>query len=434
MPTITYPFTRTCDVMLLQDMGTLVYYTDIVKTITWRRSWNLLGQIATVAFIPMPELPQHLPLAGKFIIRLSDAGEVMRGRNFKDSPVAASITLYDFSRELQESEDDLYFEQSHTPRQAAYHVLNAWGVPIGELADPKVTIPGVIHRNRRLADIIIDAYGRAAYETGNRYSFRFIQDKFHVLQLPNDPEQVDPSKIWKFRRGENIINASSYDRDASKMVTQVKVRGAATDINKPLLSSTQAGDTTPQLRSTYGIARKSQDVINKFGLIQRLVSDSSRQTGAEAQSIADVTLDRDSRVRLSGTFTTFMIPDMWPGDFIFLEDDQIGMNDYVYVAAIDYRIDGSATSGQMDIEWTIEDPMEDWFTQLLQSELAIGRQQQRSRQARLSQRTQPQNIITKLAAEASLTGVPILPVGSTSRRAQEQKSRTQVLADEANLR
>ena len=236
--------------------------------------------------------------------------EVFRGfvweRPYK-SAVEKHLELicYDNLIYFQQSEEYQYFSAGSSTETICQKLCNDWGVTLqyntDSITHPKLPLRG------RLSDIFLtDLLEEVRKKKGTKSLMRSIKDVVHIDKYGSN------KTVYRFLRGEggNTISTSS-NITMEKMVTKVIILGKEDDNDRAAVEATVKGDT-----ATYGT-------------IQRIVSNTSGTSAADAQQEAQELINEYGKPEYTFSVSTVDIPWVRKGDKIYVEaGDMIG-NFYV---------------------------------------------------------------------------------------------------------
>lgn len=169
-----------------------------------------------------------------------------------------SITAYERTKYMAESEDEYLFNAGMTASSIIKKIASDWNIPLGNIANTKIKLAKQVFRGgRNLYSIIRDVLAETVDKGGDMYIPRMAGGKLELVPIGSN------AIVWSLETIESAEHTITMDG----MVTKVKVLGSSNSDNKlsPVLAIV-TGDTA------------------KYGTIQRVYSDSQIKNVSEAKT------------------------------------------------------------------------------------------------------------------------------------------------------
>ena len=167
--------------------------------------------------------------------------EVFRGYLWKRTYTTSikerelEYTCYDNLIYFQETEDCEFFASGKTTKEVCQTLCDKWGVSLSYTYD-SITHEKLPLKGRMYDFFTADILDQVKKENGNKYCIISDKDVMYIKPVGSN------STIYRFKAGENIINAGSgWTMDG--MITQVIILGKATDEGRYPIEATVSGDT-----------------------------------------------------------------------------------------------------------------------------------------------------------------------------------------------
>ena len=220
--------------------------------------------------LPMSIVLKGIPASGGSRVTLFD-GVVWDITDSYKGTHYISITAYERTKYMAESEDEYLFNAGMTASSIIKRIASDWNIPLGSIADTKIKLAKQLFRGgKNLYSIIRDVLVETVDKGGNMYIPRMAGGKLELVPIGSN------SAVWLLETIESAQRTITMDG----MVTKVKVLGNSDSDNKrsPVLA-TVTGDTA------------------KYGTIQKVHSDSQIKNASQAKTAG--------RKLLSGPIETF---------------------------------------------------------------------------------------------------------------------------------
>jgi len=246
-------------------------------------------------------LHQLIPLGGQVFLYAdwgSGQQEIFRGTVFAwdyriDPLEHFTITTYDQLIYLMKSKDDRFYKAGQTAKAIIQDIAKAWGIPLGTIQGPDVTLAKQVFRGDTLADMIYSVLNEAKKKGGGKWIVRSKQGKIDVIR----PGQNTPVYVFSANANVDSIN----DRqDIEELVTRVKIIGAEDKEGKAPVVATLDGRT-------------------EFGTLQEVVYQRQFDNAAAAKAAAQDILKERGQPRRRRKVTAPDLPFLRRGDKVKVE-------------------------------------------------------------------------------------------------------------------
>ena len=287
--------------ILLRPDGQRVDLQPFIRSLSWEENEGELAVRLEAEFHnqQLPDgkwLHQLIPLGGQIFL-YSDWGsgqqEIFRGTVFAwdyriDPLEHFTITAYDQLIYLMKSKDDRFYKAGQTAKTVIQDIAKAWGIPLGTVQGPDVTLAKQVFRGETLADMIYSVLNEAKKKGSGKWIVRSKQGKIDVIR----PGQN--TSIYVFSAYTNV--ESIEDRqDIEDLVTRVKIIGAEDSEGKAPVVATLDGRT-------------------EFGILQEVVYQRQYDTPAAAKSAAEDILKERGQPRKQRKVQAPDLPFLRKGD------------------------------------------------------------------------------------------------------------------------
>jgi len=219
---------------------------------------------------PMPIVLKGIPASGSSMVTLFD-GVVWDVIDSYKGMHSISITAYERTKYMAESEDEYLFNAGMTASSIIKRIASDWSIPLGSIADTKIKLAKQLFRGgKNLYSIVRDVLAETVDKGGGMYIPRMAGGKLELVPIGSN------STVWSLETIESAERTITMDG----MVTKVKVLGSNDSDSKlsPVLAIV-TGDTA------------------RYGTIQKVYSDS------QVKSVSDAKLA--GQKLLSGPVETF---------------------------------------------------------------------------------------------------------------------------------
>lgn len=246
-------------------------------------------------------LHQLIPLGGQVFLYAdwgSGQQEIFRGTvfawDYRIDPLGHfTITAYDQLIYLMKSKDDRFYKAGQTAKAIIQDISKAWGIPLGNVQGPNITLAKQVFRGETLADMIYSVLNEAKKKGSGKWIVRSRQGKIDVIK------QGQNSPVYLFTADTNV--ESIEDRqDIEDLVTRVKIIGAEDSEGKAPVVATLNGRT-------------------EFGTLQEVVYQRQYDTAAAAKSAAGDILKERGQPRRRRKVTAPDLPFLRRGDKVKVE-------------------------------------------------------------------------------------------------------------------
>lgn len=284
------------------------------------------------------------------------------------------VTGYNVMWYLMRNKDSVMLEDetatSFIKRTAAYY-----GIPLGNIMETGVTLEREPFINRTIWDMWVSAL---SYTRDLNSAAKFLlQEKEGKIELVN---RTPPGAVWEFHRGFFIPGPESWNNNPGNIFTStnnfsmenyanvVRVyKGGAEGEGSSLLEGGAGTTDMPFLQFQYPPQQDIQDGkvadINRYGMFLESVDlqmpgEASLDLGnasSNAQQQGMKLYTKLNKVENTGSFTSFNINTLRPGDQVHVRDDITGLVGKYYVKSGNHTVTDTETS--MTITVNIEDAL-----------------------------------------------------------------------------
>lgn len=248
--------------------------------------------------------------------------EAVRGKIEEWNPSAKltademKIKAYDELRDLQESEDDIYYSSGIGTRSAITQIFDKWKIPLESYSGPDITHGKLRYCGQKLGSVIVKILDEAKKKGGGKAIIRAVKGKVKVMSYGEN------KTVYHFEEAGNLISISDKIT-LSGMVTRVKVLGEADDDDRRPLEATVDGDT-------------------KYGIRQKVYKRGNDESLEDAKKAAQEILDEKGKPEEEIKVQAPDMPDVRKGDLIHMKSSAVGTG-YFHVLSINHDCD----SGKM---------------------------------------------------------------------------------------
>jgi len=287
--------------VLLRPDGQRIDLQPVTRSLSWEENDGELAVRleAELQNIQMPDgkwLHQLIPLGGQVFLYAdwgSGQQEIFRGTvfvwDYQTDPLGSlSITAYDSLIYLMKSKDDRFYKAGQTARAIIQDIAGAWGIPLGDVQGPDITLAKQVFREDSLADMISSVLNEARKKGGGKWIVRSKQGKIDVIR----PGQNSP--VYRFTHDENVDNIQDQ-QDIEDLVTRVKIIGAEDKEGKAPVVAQLDGRT-------------------EFGILQEVISQRQYDTLTAAKAAAQDILKERGQPRRGRKVTAPDLPFLRKGD------------------------------------------------------------------------------------------------------------------------
>lgn len=207
-----------------------------------------------------------------------------------------TLTAYDRSRYLAQSEDDVSFSDGVTSHTRLGYLSQAFSVPFGRIDVPNIWLPAATYRQKKPSDILLDTLDLVYLMNGGEYV---------IVPGGNPIDIIAPGTngtIYHFTADD--VQAMADERDIESLVTRVKVIGAFTALSVPGM---------PGVTSNVAAIRENN---TQFGTMQKLVYQDTPELDAAVKQ-AEAILAMSSAPRRMQRIEAPDVPEIRKGDKCF---------------------------------------------------------------------------------------------------------------------
>ena len=292
--------------ILFRPDGQRIDLQPFLRSLSWEENdgelaVRLQAELQNQQLAGGKRLHQLIPLGGQVFLYAdwgSGQQEIFRGTVFAwdyriDPLEHFTITAYDQLIYLMKSKDDRFYKAGQTAKTVIQDIAKAWGIPLGTVQGPDVTLAKQVFRGETLADMIYSVLNEAKKKGSGKWIVRSKQGKIDVIR----PGQN--TSIYVFSAYTNV--ESIEDRqDIEDLVTRVKIIGAEDSEGKAPVVATLDGRT-------------------EFGILQEVVYQRQYDTPAAAKSAAGDILKERGKPRKGRKVIAPDLPFLRRGDKVKVE-------------------------------------------------------------------------------------------------------------------
>lgn len=294
-------------------LGNKYYLGDLVESITLSDSIEEFAYRADITLIKTPELKKIVgkeaaiegmsirvsgtPFGSAKLVYLFHPAVVWTVEDNEESADHLTLTAFDRSIYLKQSEDDYLFAAGLTATQRLKRYGADWGISISSTCpNTKISLAKAAYRKKTIGAMIMEDLKETAKKGGGLYIPRWpAGGNLTLFELGSN------KTVWVFERGVNI-NSKSTTRTLEDTVTQVKVLGKET-----------GGKRTPVLAIIKGDTKK-------YGTLQKILQDEKVKTASQGKKAAQALLVGPQRkIIVSG----IDINTICAGDKVMIDDEYL---------------------------------------------------------------------------------------------------------------
>ncbi len=302
--------------------------SELIETITWSGRRGSPTRTLTVKLIDddghnheRSEIDIEM---GYQCIFSHNGEELFRGiflRQSQSQQKTSEYKAYDLGIYLSNNKDTFCYENK-TATDVFYDVCNRFGIPVGEAAQTKYTIPDLTKNKTTGWDAIADALSLDYDNTGEKhYVFAEKGQLFLRKRLENVLQ-------WVLETGVNISNYS-YTKSLENVKTRIK-----------LLSS----------EDTVLAQEQADDIESKIGIFQEIDTPDESLTTAQIKELARTMLREQSIAEQSLSLDDLLgLPDVISGVAVFINIPHIGLNRTFYVDSDTHTFNGNLHTMSLEL-------------------------------------------------------------------------------------
>lgn len=247
----------------------------------------------------------------------------------KQDPTATGsiqFTVYDPLFNFSRHNDDFYFK-NQTATQIFTSLCEKAKTPLGEVANTEAVFPQLYYPNATAEKTAVDALARTRKANGRKFWFRADPDSKSIILF----ERTVPADIWVFKVGHNLTSATKSESVVSTF-TSVKL------VNR------ETGQTV--IKTNDAVA----DEYNLHTQFFEEVNDADTDMNLRATELIEEKSKIDTTMHLEGVNPGGIIPRLYTGDAIYVEDPTTGLVGGYYIRNITQTIEAdSLVTLSMDI-------------------------------------------------------------------------------------
>lgn len=235
---------------------------DSLPEIAYRASFDLKNVPDEVVIAEgQPAMIRGISFSKQEMSDLLDSGVIWSRLLNRRQTNTYSMTVYDKTIYLK-SEDEYLFPAGQTASQRLKQYAKDWNIPISNIPNTKTILTKAVYRSQSIYSMIMSDLRETVKKGGNMYRPRMTINGLELFELGTN------ETVWQFESTENNSNIEDFNESSSldDVVTQVKVLGQASDDARSPVLALLKSDT------------------NKYGTIQRIVTDSKITTVSEAKT------------------------------------------------------------------------------------------------------------------------------------------------------
>jgi hypothetical protein len=280
--------------------GTKLLLSDLAQELSWEEQQDELA-VRLEATITNTKyggkwLHTLLPLgAWVFVYSHQSTGtdEVFRGRILvhetdEDPTRKFVITAYDPLIHLSKSQDDRYYPSGTRGAVILRDIFQAWGIPIGAIDGPNVSVGKQVFRGDAISDMINTVLTQAKNRGDGKWIVRYEKGKVYVIR----PGQN--STVWHFNADANVISTQDQ-QSIEDLVTQVRIMGKEDKKGREPVVATVNGRT-------------------EFGVFRQIINRSDYDKPAAAKAAAEQILSEQGQPAKTRQFVAPDVPTLRRGD------------------------------------------------------------------------------------------------------------------------
>jgi hypothetical protein len=243
---------------------------DLIESISLDDSLSEIAYRANIRLVNTPDLPELLPgqaveingtpFGGTRLQPLLSNGVIWEVEAEKKGQPHITLTIYDKMVYLAKSEDEYLFPDGQTATQRLKKYTADWQIPAGELAETGVPLARAVFRAQPIYAMLKADLNETVSKGGDMFRPRMGAGGLDLIKLGGN------QTVWVLEADQNL-ESTVENSTLEGAVTQVKVLGP----------DSNGGSLAPVL----GIVKGETD---KYGTIQKILSDSKVRTGNQAES------------------------------------------------------------------------------------------------------------------------------------------------------
>lgn len=222
-----------------------------------------------------------------------------------------ALTVYDPLFTFSRFTDDFYFK-TQTATQIFTTCAEKTGVPLGAVANTEDVFPQLYYPAAAVDKVCVDVLARTRKANGRKFWYRFDPVTASVTMF----ERTVPADIWVFKVGLNLTAASKSD-SVTETFTSVKL------VNR------ETGQT---------VVKTNDAVANEYDLhtqyFEEMSSDDTTDINTQAATRLEEKSKLASTMRIEGINPDGVIPRLYKGDPIYVEEPNTGLVGGYYIRNI----------------------------------------------------------------------------------------------------
>lgn len=239
---------------------------DSIDEISYRGTVDMQGtnELASIGIAPGNEIRiSGIPYGGHNMVYLLQPGVIWEcDSTAKSCTKHINVTIYDRTIYLEKSESEYLFTQGTTATQRLKKYCGDWGIKIYKAQDTGMRLSKAVYRARTIYDMIQADIQETAQKGGELYRPRMTPNGLELYELGSNPV------VYELKS----VEEANQIRTLEGTITRVKVMGKESE-----------GKRTPILATVNG-------ETGKYGTLQKVVSDSTITSAAQAKARAQKTL------------------------------------------------------------------------------------------------------------------------------------------------
>lgn len=307
-------------VLIFRQGEDTIDITQLVNNVKWSGDKTKACRTLSFNFLKTKEYDIEL---GDHAVLLNDSDkELYRGVILKrgiSQDNIRSISSYDYLFYFANNKDTFVYENMRAD-EIFNDICGRFQISVGEAANTGYVISNYTVSNRILYDVAIEILSITYKQTGERYYLRAEGDKVNLIK------RKDQVYDWVLQTGSNI-SAYSFDENAEKLVSKVKLVYEDSNDKTELISEEEDGD----LITKFGVLQHSEkitDVLNQSQLDQRAKT-ILKEMGMVESSFKISCLGIDEVI--TGSAVKVTIPSLNINKQYYIDSDNHTFNDGVHM-------------------------------------------------------------------------------------------------------
>ena len=289
----------TYTLILMTEDGKKYDISDFVTDLGWEETESELSMRLSCTLATDNKKLRSLVKLGCMLFVISSGKEVARGFIQEAEPSLSvstdqiPITCYDELIALEKSEEQYYFSSGQSTKPVLTKIFADAGIPMGRYTGANVKHGKLAYKSGSIADTVLDILKDAKSKGGAESIVRATEGKIEVLKYGSN------TNVYIFDPDDTI--SMSYKQSITNLVTRVKIVGTSTKkASRPAVVAVMNGMT-------------------KFGIRQKIITQSKSSTSGEAQKQAKRELEDNGKPDITITVQAPDVPELRKGDMEYLK-------------------------------------------------------------------------------------------------------------------